>query len=176
MSDSQKYMPYAGVGNADAPYKDQTQMTTLATRLESMGYTLRTSGGQGAEEAFEKGAAQKEVHIPWKDFNGRKSEFCKCSKEALELVQFLSPVWDTLKPAVQAIIASKAHLVLGQDLQSPVRFLICWTADGAEAAGNCTARTGFTGTAIKLASKYNIPIFNLKNPDALERLKTYLGS
>ena len=170
------YKPYAGVGNPDTPYGILTQMTQLAGRLEDMGYTLRSSGGQGGDEAFSKGTTNKEIYIPWKKFNGYPDKpFCEITEDAKLIVKPFSPAFDTLKPAVQLIIASKAHLILGPDLQSPVKFLVCWTPDGADKSGNCTAKTGFGGTAIKVAASLSIPIFNLKNADSMQELNKFIS-
>lgn len=49
------------------------------------------------------------------------------------------------------------HQILGYDLKSPVDCVICWTPEGKIQGG--------TATAIKLAMKYDIPVFNLGLPD-----------
>jgi hypothetical protein len=173
LEDFKLYTAYAGLGNQDAPEEVLKQIERLAKHLESLGYTVRTSGGQGPEEYFERVEA-KEVFIPWKNFNGRQSKLSRNANEALDVVKRLSPSFDTLKPAVQAIIAVKAHVILGKDLKSPIKFLVVWSQDGAETAKECTAKTGFVSTAIKLADGLKIPVFNLKRPDALERIKARL--
>lgn len=172
----QMYKAYGVVANPDAPEGIMSQIGSIATRLEAMGYTLRTAGGKGMEEAFEQVTENKEVHIPWRNFNERQSKFTRNAKEADDVVRPFAPGFDGLKPAVQAIIASKAHTVLGKDLKNPIRFLITYTQDGCENTANKTAKTGFSGTSIALASSLRIPVFNLKNSDALERLKQYLTS
>ena len=45
------------------------------------------------------------------------------------------------------------HQILGYDLKSPVDCVICWTPNGRIQGG--------TATAIKVANKYNVPVFNL---------------
>lgn len=170
------YKAYGVVANPDAPDNILSLIGAIATRLEAMGYTLRTAGGNGLEEAFEKTTETKEVYLPWRNFNNRQSKFTRNMPEANDVVRPFAPSFDTLKPAVQAIIASKAHTVLGKDLKSPIQFLITYTADGCETVGNKTAKTGFSGTSIAIASSMRIPVFNLKNADAVDRLKQYLSS
>jgi hypothetical protein len=48
--------------------------------------------------------------------------------------------------------------VLGHDLRSPSRFVVCWTADGRA--------TGGTGQAIRIAEAYAVPVFNFGRTDA----------
>lgn len=167
---------YVGIGNPDTPYTVQTQITGLAKKLEEMGYTLRTDGGQGGSEAFVKGASSLiEIIIPWKKFNGQEAGFFKTLPEAFDIVRKFAPAFDSMKEVVQKILASKAHLVLGTDLTQPAKFIICWSSDGLEDGKKRTAKSGFVGTPISLATANDIPVFNLKNPDAIDRLKQFLS-
>lgn len=170
----QLYKAYAGMSNPDTPETVTAQMKRLATYLEEQGYTLRTNGGKGGEEAFEQGVERKEIHLPWKRFNDRDSKFNRTSDEAKAVIRQFAPSFDTLKPAVQTIVASKAHVILGKDLQNPVKFLVCWSQDGAESSSEKSPKTGYIGVAIALASSLKIPVFNLQKPDALDRLKQFL--
>jgi len=47
-------------------------MRRCATRLELLGYTLRSGGANGADTAFEEGCCRKELYLPWPGFNGRR--------------------------------------------------------------------------------------------------------
>ena len=170
----QVYKAYAVICNPDCPEDVLAQMRNVGLRLDADGWTLRTAGGVGAEEAFEKSTENKEVYIPWRNFNNRDSKLSRNLPQANDVVRPFAPSFDTLKPAVQTIIASKAHTVLGKDLKNPVRFMLTWTLDGCESAANKTAKTGFAGVSIALASSLKIPVFNLKNPNALTRLQQYL--
>jgi hypothetical protein len=44
-----------------------------------------------------------------------------------------------------------------------VKFILCWTPDGAETEDQCTRTSDGTGLAIRLASRNNVPVFNMKN-------------
>ena len=50
-----KSMLYAGVGSRATPEPVLDLMRRCATRLEVLGYTLRSGGANGAETAFEEG-------------------------------------------------------------------------------------------------------------------------
>lgn len=172
------YKPYkacACLSNQDAPDEIKSVCEKLARVLVENGYTIRTSGGKGGEEAFEKGAGDKvEVYIPWKGFDQKQSQFCKTKDEAKDVVRQFSPSFESLSKGVQTIIASKAHVILGKDLNSPIRFLVVWSLDGAETKKECTAKTGFVSTPIKIAESIQIPVFNLKRSDALERIRALI--
>ncbi|KOC58542.1 RlpA-like protein [Habropoda laboriosa] len=74
----------------------------------------------------------------------------------------------------RALHTRNVFQVLGYGLDTPSEFLVCWTPDGAEA--ETSKKTGGTGTAIRVANTYGIPVFNLFNEDCLERLNDYLGA
>jgi hypothetical protein len=168
------YKAYAGITNPDTPPDIVQQIAKLASRLSESGYTCRTSGGSEGDDAFENNSTLSEVHIPWKKFNNKETKFNKNLPEAADLVKPFHPTFDAMKPAVQAIIARGAHVILGQNLQSPVQFVLCWSADGLENAKDRGIKSGFIGIPIALAATNRIPVFNLKNPDALQRLKNWL--
>ena len=46
---------YAGIGSRNTPENIQAIMTKLATKLESLGWVLRSGGADGADSAFELG-------------------------------------------------------------------------------------------------------------------------
>lgn len=80
--------------------------------------------------------------------------------------------WNYMSPFQQSLHVRNAFQVLGAKLTRPSEFLLCWTPDGAEKS--TSSKTGGTGTAIRIANQYGIPVFNLKNDDALERLYEFL--
>ena len=179
---------YAGIGSRETPTVVLKQMSRIAARLWRRGYTLRSGGAAGADQAFERGASKEEkqsgvstpgfeIYLPWVGFNGRLLDshyhLLDFPKAAMIARRF-HPAWYRLSVATQKLHARNAHQILGADLESPVAFVVCWTADGAETARETSRETGGTGTAIRLASKRDIPVFNLQRPDALERLRVFL--
>lgn len=175
MDNYELYKTYVGTGNRDIPNNIKDQIKRLAHELESFGYILRTGGLDGAEQAFEEGTSKLELHLPWRGFNDKESKFTFTPKAALAIAKKFHTAFDTLKPAIQTLLAKNARLVLGKDLKSPAMFMICWSEDGAETIIEKTARTGNVGHAIAIAAYMKIPIFNLGKHDAEKRLKHYLG-
>lgn len=168
------YLPYAGIGSRQTPREICDLMTRIARRLAARGFTLRSGGADGADLAFEAGAGDsKEIFLPWKGFNGSDSPLHKqYSKydQAMVLASSLHPAWHSLGNGPRSMMARNCCQVLGENLDSPSKFIVCWTPDGCESIHERSRRTGGTGQAIALAFREDIPVFNLKRPDAMERL------
>jgi hypothetical protein len=168
---------YAGIGSRETPNTVLETMRWLGTRFGSLGYTLRSGGAEGADTAFEEGCdkvhGRKEIWIPWTGFQKRDSHYLP-GLVHVEVASKLHPVWNKLSRGAQALHARNVGQILGVDLKKPVQFVVCYTPDGVEEASQVSRITGGTGTAIKLASLNNIPIFNLKNDDGFSRLEDFL--
>ena len=168
------YKPVAMTGNPDIPPEAIEKMVQIAKRLESMDFTVRVGGMQGVEDAIEKAIEKKEVHLPFKGFDQKESKFTFVSDRATSVAKMFFPNWDAMKKGVQLFLAKNARVLMGQRVDSPALFFICWTQDGVESFKDSTNRTGFTGHSIAIASALGIPIFNLGNPTAEQRLNMYL--
>jgi hypothetical protein len=82
------------------------------------------------------------------------------------------PAWASLRAGVRPLHARNCHQVLGADLTSPARFVLCWTPDGSlDGRGR---RVGGTGQALRIAHHYGVPVFNLARPDHAERVRSNL--
>ena len=64
---------YTGIGSRSTPDEVLQQMRELGARLAHAGYTLRTGGARGADQAFEAGAESAHgpciIYLPWSGFN-----------------------------------------------------------------------------------------------------------
>lgn len=169
-----KSMTYAGIGSRKTPPHILSKMSRVAKRLETIGYTLRSGGANGADEAFGNGCNRKQIFLPWPGFNGHTSEFDAVEREAMNIAAAVHPVFDRLSYTAQKLMARNSYQVLGPDLRTPSDFVVCWTPDSAETESDRTQHTGGTGQAIALACRWNIPVFNLAKPDALDRLASLL--
>lgn len=175
VSDFKLYKPYVGTGNANPPLEIVTQIKRLANELESFGFTLRTGGTAGTEEAFEVSVKDMELHLPFNNYNNKQSSFAFINKKAYVIAKLFHPTYDTLPDKVTLFLAKNARLLLGKDLKSPALFLLCWSEDGCESSAAKTMKTGNVGHAIAIAAALHLPIFNLAKPDAERRLKEHLG-
>ncbi len=145
----------------------QSDMKRFAYIAATLGWILRSGGACGSDIAFEDGCDRacglKEIFLPWAMFNDNVSSFITPSVEAHDLARRIHPSYSKLGPAAKLLLARNMHQILGPSLDTPVRFVICYTQDSCEHYSNYTATTGGTGSAIALASKYFIPVFNIHN-------------
>lgn len=102
--------------------------------------------------------------LPWKGFNKSVCRPTKHSDVAMTIAAVIHPAWNMLKPAAKQLVSRNMQQVMGEEMNSPISCVICWTRDGCESIESYNRKTGGTGTAIAFASSLNIPIFNLKNP------------
>lgn len=167
---------YAGIGSRNTPPDILKIMTSLARSLEKDGFILRSGGADGADDAFEKGVDNpdnKQIFLPWNNFNGRVKTY-PTLPEAYVIAKEHHTYWHSLSNGAQALHARNCHQVLGPDLKTPSKFVICWTADGCSSRETRTGKTGGTGQAISVASANHIAIFNIKNPDHLHGIQNYI--
>lgn len=147
---------YAGIGSRETPPEFEAMMQNLASKLEDMNYILRSGGAQGADTFFEQGVKDpknKEIYLPWKNFNNNKSPYFKVSKEAIQLAKKYHPLGEELKYPSTLFMCRNCYQVLGLDLKTPVEFIVCWTHAGLDSGG--------TGQALRIAKDLNIPVYNL---------------
>ena len=159
---------YAGIGARDTPAEVLEAMTEIAGWLEERGFILRSGGAEGADSAFEHGCSDSDIYLPWERYNGHRSEFKSPSEAAQEIASSVHWAWDNCKPAVHKLHGRNAEILLGKDLDKPVRFVIAWTQNGQDKGG--------TGVALRIARKYQIPIFNLGFglEEGIEEIKRYV--
>lgn len=131
-------------------------MTNIAMRLVVSGWVLRSGNGKrpkdapgdtdSADLAFERGV----------DIIDRARKVIRCAggtKADFELAAKYHPNWDACSGHAKALHARNGVIMLGDWLDVPVRFVVCWTPDGKVVGG--------TGQALRIAAAYNIPVFNL---------------
>ena len=161
-------MIYAGIGSTHTPPEILQQMENIGTRLARLGCILRSGGAEGADLAFERGcdAAQgrKEIFLPWPRFNGRTEDVVLPPRETFLAVSGVDPAWEECAPMDWAMLARDCQQILGQNLDNPVIFVVCWYVGGV----------GGTEQAVGLATRYGIPVFNLREFGILERLEQVL--
>ena len=163
---------YTGIGSRQVPSDIYGIMSHLGMRLGELGFVLRSGAAQGSDEAFEMGAIHRshptEIYLPWRGFNGHVGGFSKPSPAAFEMAATVHPAWGILTPGVKALHARNCHQVLGYELDTPSEFVVCWTPDGCTSEATRTPKTGGTATAIVLAERHGIPVYNLRNKGTYE--------
>jgi hypothetical protein len=165
---------YAGIGSRQTPVEMLSVAEAAAEALEALGWVLRSGHAPGADRAFESGAGRRaEVYLPWPSFE--RSEpleadaiFDRPSLAAFTLAAQYHPAWGRLKRGPRALMARNMHQILGLQLDSPVKFVLCWTPNAAV--------TGGTGQAMRLALDRGIPIYNLAEGEHLWRVERMIES
>lgn len=165
---------YAGIGARVVPPDIAELMTQFATEAEQEGWTLRSGGAVGSDTAFSIGTQTKEIFLPWQGFNTLSSPFTPPTFDAFRLASSVHPRYHILGSPAKALLARNMHQILGWNLKTPSKFVICWTPDGCESTKTYSKKTGGTGSAIALASMNNIPVFNLKNPGRYKQALEFL--
>ena len=179
---------YAGVGSGATPIEIQILMNKLAEFLDKKGYTLNSGNALGADKAFE-GAIQ-----PWeKDENGKVIKWStysyKPSKmnifkandatdKCREIAKQVHPN-SNIKGYVLDLHARNLLQVFGENLDTPVDFVICWTprnkkGDVVTTHEQRDSSTGGTGQAISYASMRGIPVVNMVDEDWRRKLTEIL--
>jgi hypothetical protein len=153
---------YAGIGSRETPIELKEKIKIIVEHLNQKGYILRSGGAEGADSFFEEFADKKEIYLPWRGFNGNQSLLFNPSTEAFLMAEEYHPNFKMLSYGVKKLMARNCHQVLGQDLKTPVDFIVCWTKNGNINGG--------TGQALRIAKKLNIPVYNLFFEESFQNL------
>lgn len=175
---------YAGIGSRSTPNDVMAQMQAFGEHAANRGWILRSGAAVGADTAFETGCdragGRKEIYIPRQGYKGHPSPHYNSHPDAIKLASSIHPMWSRLSPSAKGLVTRNMHQILGPTLNTPVRFVLCWTPDGCESIDQYSIRTGGTGTAISLADVNSIPVFNLKHlgrlDQAYEMIERGMGS
>lgn len=174
---------YTGIGSRSTPPDQMQRLRDLAAMLTREGFELRSGAADGADMACEEGCdlagGAKAIWLPWPGFQNRwpnpaESTFLPVAK-AFEMAALLHPRWAMLTRGPRSLHSRNVHQILGHSLDVPSEFVLCWTADGAQSATDVNSKTGGTGTAIRLASQREVPVFNLARDGAEEALHAFLA-
>jgi len=131
-------------------------MVKIAQRLASTGWVLRSGGAIGADSAFERGAGRaKEIFYA-----------ADATPASVEIASTVHPAWHRCSDYARKLHGRNVMQVLGRDLKLPSKFVVCWTRDGLPVGG--------TATAIRLARKFDIPVFNLAVTADRQRIESWL--
>src|SRR5437870_9453166 len=142
---------YTGVGSRETPSDVLNLMESVGYALASQGWTLRSGGAKGADQAFEGGMFQRvgydqpygwttaEIYLPWSGYEDhhRYSHGClnilpseihfqtEAIAEGMEMA--VHPAWDVCKSGAKKMHTRNVFQVLGKTLDQPSKMLIAWT-------------------------------------------------
>jgi hypothetical protein len=153
-------MYYTGIGSRETPVDVLQYFERLGEWFSQNGWVLRSGHADGADRAFEMGcdraSKEKEIYIPWRGFNNSESllylDNLVNSEQAYEIARQYHPNWNNLKEAAKKLMARNTYQILGMDLRTPSRLVVCWTKGGKEVGG--------TSQALRIARACNIKVIN----------------
>lgn len=170
-------LPKAAVlaGNYGAPEQLVPLIREIADLLRQHGYEIRISAMDGFDKLVLDNVPGAEIHLPWKDFNQVQNAFSTFnSDECKEFAKRYMPDWSTVKESHQAFFAKNARLVLGKTCKQPCQISIIWSEDGVEGPANRGPRSAHAGHIAAISHAMNIPVINISNPNAVQRLRQFL--
>lgn len=169
---------YAGIGSRRTPADVLSLMYWIANMAAARGLWLYSGHAPGADYAFERGAGGRAtIYLPWRGFgDGLAAPMgviqYTATSEAYAMAAEYHPAWDRLSRGARALMARNCHQVLGPDLASPVRSVVCWTPDGS--LNGRGSGVGGTGQALRIAARHGIPVVNLRRADHRARIEQWL--
>ena len=165
---------YTGIGSRTIPKEIEDYFILLGEYFAKLGFTLRSSHADGSDKAFEKGCdivkGNKEIYLPWRGFNDSTSKLYLDNIKYVDKAELIArkhhPYWFNLKQGAKKLQTRNSYQVLGQDLLTPSKFIICYTKNGNGSGG--------TGQAIRIGISCNIPIFDCGKYNNLQDIKNNL--
>lgn len=178
---------YTGIGSRKAPIHILTLARLIGWKLASEGWTLYSGGAEGMDINFYLGAlgwTQTQVNVipnlatiflPWDGFQKRHNndpsghfinyQLLECCPKALELAASVHPNWEAVKKGGSLHMHGRnACQILGLDLKTPTKNVICWAPETIKGVVS-----GGTATAVSIARASGIPVTNLFNIDDYNR-------
>jgi hypothetical protein len=161
-----KQLILTGVGSRETPHESLERISEISRKFSLLGLTLRSGGARGADEEFEDNwLSTKEIYLPKEGFRGRKGVVPVITKDHMRLAALVHPVWHKCSEEDRVFHCRNVCQVLGEQLDTPSDLLVCWTWNGRPVGG--------TGTAIRLARAYDIPVYNIYFEQDLRKLWDY---
>jgi hypothetical protein len=149
------------------------KMSKASNILGQKGWALRSGHADGADAAFEAGAMRGEIHLPWVSYNlvsPRNHRLAYVVPWETDQIRGIAaahhPAWHRLSRPVQSLMCRNVTIILGAEVNDPVKFIVCWTPDGKASGG--------TGQALRLASTHKIPVFNTFWNEDVDRLDDFI--
>lgn len=182
-------MIITGIGSRKAPEAHLKLFYQLGYRWCMDGFTWRSGGAKGSDEAFwfgyikarnQGGLGRCEVYLPGErmrhfEENGRLGVYNAASfgnwRIAEQLALSARGGSGGLNDWGIRLHTRNAYQVLGRDLATPSNAVVC----SAPLTNNPLVVKGGTNTAVTLAHLHNVPVWNMENPLDLEHIERYLA-
>lgn len=161
------------------PYKLLEDIGAMFKALNEKGYVLRSYGDTRDKLLSEAEINSKTIkfYLPFKKYNPSvTAEVTTPTKLAYDYSSQYAYKYENLPMPVKSFLAASVHILTGKECNRKASFIILYTDCGKETDFKIDYKvTGPTiSNLLKYATLLNIPIFNLKNEDALERIKNHI--
>lgn len=188
---------YTLIGSRETPKDIMHLMTRFATKACAFDYVGRSGGADGSDSCLEVGVnaylsleelpdsyggRYMEVYLPWKDFNNRDSSvsgyytlpWLDNKFKAEQIASEIHPAWDRCSQGAKKLHTRNVYQLLGQDLNTPSRFVLCW-AKPKSTDRKTEHVQGGTATAVKLGIDNGVEIINLYWEDQRKRVEDWVN-
>jgi len=170
---------FAVVTNGEVPEDIAEDIVKIGEVLYSKGFKFRFNGDSRSSTGISlvaKNPGKVDVFLPFKKFNtDLNATITKPSPTAYGHAAYYHKGFKKLPNFVRAMISIDTHLVLGAESKAPIKFLICYSDDGAETKKDIDyKKTGFASFLIGMCCDLDIPVFNLGKSGSKERLSSYV--
>ena len=175
---------YAGIGSREIDSEIESLIFRIGKSLGKEGWTLYSGGAIGCDFTFEKGCDEskgsKRIFLPWKNFGNkwdRNSHYLDVDSPSEEAIEMVKKIAMDEYPEEYAyikkdwnwkLLGRNMHQILGHNLKKPVNSVVCYTKNAEDVGG--------TRWALRIARKYNVPIYNLGKKETKERFEKWLKS
>lgn len=179
-----KTFAFANFSNKEPIDSDlEDKLVNIAKVLFSKGYTYRYNGDKDDTAAIKMASllnAKIDVYLPWKKFNEDIAlPLMACPNEVGYGIGFkYHKTFMKLPPSIRAITSRDSNILLGVTGTEPVDILLVYNLDGSESITKTTdyKKMGNTVYPIRIAAEANIPVYNIKNEESINRLINFIKS
>jgi hypothetical protein len=172
-------------GKDSLPDEAKEMLDKICSYLFAKGYKLRVNGDTRSSYTIDYSKTSKdklEVYLPWKKFNPDLADsavITSSNEKGYGIALTTRNKFLELPDAARALVANNVHLVLGKECDEPLDLLLVYNKNGSEVLPEKKVdydMLGYTAYFMKLAEAANIPVFNIKKSDVIDRLSKLLKS
>lgn len=161
---------FTGIGSRETPLEIGYLISQIAYKLAKQNYILRSGGALGADKFFEYGCdaakGKKEIYRP-----GNENNIERNIKELKEALKYDNINYEYITEDTRLLLRRNVNQILGDSLENEYlksSFCIFWTP-----ILDIYRKAGGTRIAVRIADKYNIPLFNLLDPAIQQRFNNF---
>lgn len=183
-----------GIGARDCPIYYGEILSRIGLYLSTKYVvTLRSGRAKGSdkifEDAFHTTNSDFELYSPFQykiritdtenELKEREERIYRYNKDkwslAISIAEKHHPLFNRLNSNTKRLLTRTTFQILGPSLNNKSDLVICYTKDGVEHGSLTTKDTGGTGTAIRLAETYGVPVFNIGNDKRKEQILQFIN-